>query len=635
MALIDVRELCFTFGGENLLDRISFQIEPGERIGLLGRNGAGKSTLLKLLAGELTPDDGVLAIETGTRIARLEQDVPAGAGRSVFSEVALGLGPAGGLLAEVQERQRNADGGSTVELERLQSELAAHEGWRLEDQVRQILSRMSLDPDALFDTLSAGRKRRVLLARALVGGPAVLLLDEPTNHLDLDSIAWLEEFLLREGVTLVFVTHDRMFLQRLATRIIEVERGRLFDWTCDYRTFLVRREQALEAEARQAELFDKKLAQEEVWIRTGIKARRTRNEGRVRALEQMRRERAQRRQKLGNVSLLVQEAQRSGTLVAALDQVDVTLGERRVLEGVSVAISRGDKLGILGPNGAGKTTLIRTLLGELSPESGTVRLGTNLQVAYFDQLRAQLDESRSAADNVAEGNDTVVVNGKSRHIVGYLGDFLFSRERAQTLVRFLSGGERNRLLLARLFTRPANVLVLDEPTNDLDAETLELLEQLLVDYEGTLLLVSHDREFLNNVVTSTLVLDGQGQVREFAGGYDDWLRQSQAAGGSATTETRPGKSGDDAAAARGPETAEKRGRRLTFKEQKELESLPPRIESLEAEQADWHQKMAQPSFYQQPPQTLTEASQRLKELELELRQAYSRWEELEQRCEAT
>ncbi|MFN7804218.1 MAG: ATP-binding cassette domain-containing protein [Planctomycetaceae bacterium] len=636
MALIDVRELCFTFGGDNLLDRISFQIDPGERIGLLGRNGAGKSTLLKLLAGDLIPDDGVLAIGSGIRIARLEQDVPAGAGRSVFAEVALGLGAAGRLLAEVQERQRRGEGESAVELERLQSELASHEGWRLEDQVRQILSRMSLDPDARFDTLSAGRKRRVLLARALVGGPAVLLLDEPTNHLDLASIAWLEDFLLREEVTLVFVTHDRMFLQRLATRIIEVERGRLFDWTCDYRTFLVRREQALEAEARQAELFDKKLAQEEVWIRTGIKARRTRNEGRVRALEQMRRERAQRRQKLGNVSLQAQEAQRSGTLVAALDQVDVTLGERRVLEGVSVAISRGDKLGILGPNGAGKTTLIRTLLGELTPESGTVRLGTNLQVAYFDQLRAQLDESRSAADNVAEGNDTVVVNGKSRHIVGYLGDFLFSRERAQTLVRFLSGGERNRLLLARLFTRPANVLVLDEPTNDLDAETLELLEQLLVDYDGTLLVVSHDREFLNNVVTSTLVLDGQGQVREFAGGYDDWLRQSQVSDGPSMVEARPGKPGEETSApVRDPESTIKRGRRLTFKEQKELESLPPRIELLEAEQAEWHQKMAQPSFYQQPPQTLTEASQRLKDLELELQQAYTRWEELEQQREAS
>jgi ATP-binding cassette subfamily F protein uup len=633
MALIDVRELCFTFGGANLLDRISFQIDLGERIGLLGRNGAGKSTLLKLLAGDLTPDDGILAIENGTRIARLEQEVPSGQGRSVFAEVAQGLGPAGLLLAEVHERQRGGAGeaGDAGELERLQSELAAHEGWRLEDQVRQILSRMSLDPDVLFDTLSAGRKRRVLLARALVGGPAVLLLDEPTNHLDLGSIAWLEDFLLREGVTLVFVTHDRMFLQRLATRIIEVERGRLFDWTCDYRMFLVRREQALEAEARQAELFDKKLAQEEIWIRTGIKARGTRNEGRVRALEQMRRDRAQRRQKLGNVSLQAQDALRSGTLVAALDQVAVTLGERRVLEGVSVAISRGDKIGILGPNGAGKTTLIRTLLGELSPDSGTVRLGTNLQVAYFDQLRAQLDESRSAADNVAEGNDTVLVNGKSRHIVGYLGDFLFSRERSQTLVRFLSGGERNRLLLARLFTRPANVLVLDEPTNDLDAETLELLEQMLVDYQGTLLVVSHDREFLNNVVTSTLVLDGQGQVREFAGGYDDWLRQSQASAGPTGGDDRPAKRGDGVAdAPRGGETASPRGRRLTFKEQKELESLPVRIATLEREQAEWHQKMAQPTFYQQPPQALTEASQRLKELEAELQQAYSRWEELEQ-----
>ncbi|HBH54240.1 MAG TPA: ABC transporter ATP-binding protein [Planctomycetaceae bacterium] len=635
MSLIDVRELCFTFGGDNLLERISFQVEPGERIGLLGRNGAGKSTLLKLLAGDLAPDEGVIAIETGTRIARLEQEVPPGRGRTVFAEVAAGLGPAGELLADVHARMNSvASGERDPELERLQAEIAAHDGWRLEEQVRQILSRMELDAEALFDTLSAGRKRRVLLARALVGGPSVLLLDEPTNHLDLGAIAWLEEFLLRENLTLVFVTHDRAFLQRLATRIIEVERGRLFDWTCDYRTFLVRREQALEAEAKQAELFDKKLAQEEVWIRTGIKARRTRNEGRVRALEQMRRERAQRRQKLGNVSLQVQDAQRSGTLVAALEKVCVSFGDRQVLDGVSAAISRGDKIGILGPNGAGKTTLIRALLGELPVDSGTVRLGTNLQVAYFDQLRAQLDESKSAADNVAEGNDTVLVNGKSRHIVGYLGDFLFSRERAQTLVRFLSGGERNRLLLARLFTRPANVLVLDEPTNDLDAETLELLEQMLVDYVGTLLVVSHDREFLNNVVTSTLVLDGTGQVREYAGGYDDWLRQSRDSGAGSLPPTedrgvrRPGESGG--AAGKGGETPPAKPRRLTFKEQKELEKLPAEIESMEAEQADWHQKMGQPGFYQQDPATLTHANQRLQELGERLQQAYARWEELEQ-----
>jgi len=633
MSLIDVRELSFTFGGDNLLERISFQVEPGERIGLLGRNGAGKSTLLKLLAGDLSPDDGVIAVETGTRIARLEQEVPPGRGRTVFAEVAAGLGPAGELLADVHARMTAVGAGERdAELERLQAEVAAHDGWRLEEQVRQILSRMELDAGALFDTLSAGRKRRVLLARALVGGPTVLLLDEPTNHLDLGAIAWLEEFLLRENLTLVFVTHDRAFLQRLATRIIEVERGRLFDWTCDYRTFLVRREQALEAEAKQAELFDKKLAQEEVWIRTGIKARRTRNEGRVRALEQMRRERAQRRQKLGNVSLLVQDAQRSGTLVAALEKVGVSFGDRRVLDGVSAAISRGDKIGILGPNGAGKTTLIRALLGELAVDSGTVRLGTNLQVAYFDQLRAQLDESKSAADNVAEGNDTVLVNGKSRHIVGYLGDFLFSRERAQTLVRFLSGGERNRLLLARLFTRPANVLVLDEPTNDLDAETLELLEQMLVDYTGTLLVVSHDREFLNNVVTSTLVLDGTGQVREFAGGYDDWLRQSRAAASAAPAEERGGRRPAESAApaGKGGESTPAKPRRLTFKEQKELEKLPAEIETMEAEQAEWHQKMGQPGFYQQDASTLTQANQRLQELGERLQLAYARWEELEQ-----
>jgi ABC transport system ATP-binding/permease protein len=627
LASIQVREVGFSYGGTPLLDGISFQIEPGERIGLMGRNGAGKSTLMKLLSGELQPDSGGIDVARGVRVARLAQEVPSGSGRTVYDEIAAGLGAAGSLAARLHalssrlHETPHAD--DRAEFARLHRELETDAVWKLQQQVEAIAGRMNLETAALFDSLSSGMKRRVLLARALVDNPDVLLLDEPTNHLDIAAVEWLEEFLLRSALTLVFVTHDRAFLQKLATRIIEVERGRLFDWTCDYRTFLSRREAALEAEARQQALFDKKLAAEEVWIRTGIKARRTRNEGRVRALERMREERRNRRVETGAARLMIQDAARSGTLVAAARDVSHRFGAQTVLENVDVTVWRGDKIGIIGPNGAGKTTLLRILLGELAPEAGTVRVGTNVEVAYFDQLRAQLDEEKTAAENVAEGNDTVVVNGRTRHIVGYLEDFLFSSERARTLVKFLSGGERNRLLLARMFTRPANVLVLDEPTNDLDAETLELLESVLVEYDGTLLLVSHDREFLNNVVTSTLVFEGGGRVKEYAGGYDDWVRQRPS-----LEPVQPAQEKPRAEPVRAPA---ERPRKLTFKEGRELASLPEIIEALESEQAQLHAQMADSTFYQQPGAEIAKAHARLESLTSRLQTAYARWQELESR----
>jgi ATP-binding cassette subfamily F protein uup len=625
MAWIQVRDISFSYGGANLLEDVSFQIDNGERIGLLGRNGAGKSTLLKLLAGALRPDNGEIIVAPGLGIARLAQEVPLGAEHTVFEEVAAGLGEDGRAVTRIHVLSRQtsavADPDLQTELDQLHKSVDPETAWKRQQQIESVMSRMNLDPDAPFDALSSGMKRRVLLAQALVDQPDVLLLDEPTNHLDIDAIRWLEEFLLREGLTLVFVTHDRAFLQRLANRIIEIDRARLFDWTCDYQTFLTRKEAALEAEARQEALFDKKLAQEEAWIRTGIKARRTRNEGRVRALEKLRAVRRQRRAQTGNVRMRAQDAVRSGKVVAVAENVSHQFGDLSVLKDFSATVWRGDKIGIIGPNGAGKTTLLRILLGELTPTEGTVRLGANVEPAYFDQLRAQLDEDRSAADNVADGRHTVVINGRSRHIVGYLQDFLFSGERARSLVRYLSGGERNRLLLAKMFTRPANVLVLDEPTNDLDTETLQLLENLLVEFSGTLLLVSHDRAFLNNVVTSTLVFEGGGGVKEYDGGYDDWLRQR----GEPTSDNAG--SEKPQADKQGPKLGQ--ARKLTYREQRELEGLPQLIDALEAQQAELHRSMAEPEFYKQAGEEIARATARLEELNAELKGAYERWEELD------
>jgi ATP-binding cassette subfamily F protein uup len=643
MACLRLREVSFSYGGANIVEGIDLRIEPGERIGLLGRNGAGKSTLMRLIEGSLRPDAGEVDRAPGVTIARLAQEVPRGADHSVFDEIGGGLGEPGELVARIHALTdgAGANAGRQAELDRLHGLIDSESAWKLQHQIEAVIERMSLDSRAPFESLSSGMKRRVLLARALVGDPGILLLDEPTNHLDIESIRWLEEFLLRETRTLVFITHDRVFLQRLATRIVEVERARLFDWTCDYPTFLARKADRLAGEARQEALFDQKLAEEEIWIRKGIEARRTRNMGRVRALEKMREERRNRRSQIGSARLAAQDAERSGNLVVHAEGIGHHFGERVVLDEVSATVYRGDKIGILGPNGSGKTTLLRILLGELNPDRGKVRISTNLQIAYFDQLRAQLDEDKSAAENVAEGNDRVLINGQTRHVLGYLNDFLFSGERARSLVRYLSGGERNRLLLAKLFTRPANLLVLDEPTNDLDAETLELLEELLVDFPGTVLLVSHDRAFLNRVVTSTLVFEGAGQVKEYAGGYDDWVRSRGGEPSAPRTlagrlpparEERSPARGESESARSRPEPARPardRPRRLSYKEQRELEELPQQIETLETEQELLHQRLADPGFYQQPGSEIARVTDRAKSLQEELHGAYARWESLE------
>ena len=625
MALLRLRDVSLGFGGPPLLSQVQLQIEAGERICLVGRNGAGKSTLMKIIAGELQPDSGTLERTQNLRVTRLSQEVPQGLQGSIFDVVAGGLGDVGQLLHRYHDLGlRLAEDGDAAllgELEQVQHELEAADGWQLQQRVETVLSRLQLDADLSFDDLSGGLKRRVLLARALVDQPDLLLLDEPTNHLDIDSITWLEEFLLGFRGALLFVTHDRMFLQRLATRILDLERGRLTDWPCDYRSYLERKQALLDAEEKLNADFDKKLAQEEVWIRQGIKARRTRNEGRVRALEAMRQERQARQARLGNVHMQAQEAERSGKLVVEAENVSYRYDEQWIVRDFSTIIQRGDRIGIIGPNGVGKTTLLRLLLGQLAPTAGRIHLGTRLEIAYFDQLRAQLEEEKSVLDNLAGGREKITVNGADRHVISYLQDFLFAPERARTPVKALSGGERNRLLLARLFAKPSNLLVLDEPTNDLDAETLDLLEERLLDYQGTLLLVSHDRAFLDQVVTSSLVFEGKGQVREYVGGYSDWLRQRVTAAPAAIT--RPAAK----SAQTPPPTAKPRKR--SYKEQRELEELPKRIEALEAEQEALHARLADPALYQEGDQ-VGSIQARLAELEGELKRAYDRWDALEQ-----
>ena len=594
MALISLRNISVAFGGPLLLDGINLQLEPGDRLCLMGRNGTGKSTLMKLISGEITPDGGEIARQQGLKVALVSQEIPLGLDGTVFDVVAGGMGGKG---------------------------LEDAEGWQLNQEVERILSRLQLDPDAEFTTLSGGTRRRVLLARALVSAPDILLLDEPTNHLDIDTIIWLEEFLLKNVRTVLFVTHDRAFARRLANRVAELDRGRIYAFSCGYDAFVERREELLSAEITRQALFDKKLAQEEVWVRQGIKARRTRNEGRVRALKKLREERRERRERLGTAKIQIQDAERSGRIVMEAEAASFSYDGRPVIRDLTTTIVRGDKVGIIGPNGSGKTTLLRLLLGDLTPQQGEVRAGSRLEVLYFDQLREQLDPEKTVQENVGEGNDTLIINGKSRHIIGYLQDFLFTPERARTPVRILSGGERNRLLLAKLFTRPSNLLVMDEPTNDLDAETLDLLEELLLDYPGTLLLVSHDREFLNNVVTSTLVLGGDGEVREFVGGYDDWLRQAAPVATSAPVQSAEEKAR--------PRRQAERPRKLTFKEERELEALPDRIGALEAEQGSIHRTLADPEFYRTAGGGVAKLNGRLAELEADLAEAYRRWEELE------
>jgi ATP-binding cassette subfamily F protein uup len=582
---------------------------------------------MKLLEGTIRPDRGEVVRQTGITIARLGQEIPEGLQGSTFDLVATGLGETGALLARYHDASlRVAAGGEAAlrELDRLHHAIDAASAWQLHHRVESVLSHLGLDPDADIATLSGGRKRQALLAQALVRQPDVLLLDEPTNHLDVDAIEWMEEFLISRGITLLFVTHDRAFLRRLATRIVELDRGRLVDWGTDYDTYLTLKAAALAAEEREWALFDKKLAQEEVWIRTGIQARRTRNEGRVRALEQLRLERSARRERIGTVRLQAQEAERSGRLVVEARDLGFSYGAKPIVRGLTTTIMRGDRIGLVGPNGSGKTTLMRLLLGELTPTEGTVRLGTNLQLAYFDQMRQQLDPDRTVFDSIANGMDSVELFGRRKHVNGYLQDFLFSPQRAQTPVRALSGGERNRLLLARLFTEPFNVLALDEPTNDLDLETLDLLESLLLEFTGTLLVVSHDRAFIDNVVTSTLVMEGNGRVGEYAGGYSDWVRVRPA-----TTENAPIPKKEPARVA--TVAAPSRPRKLTFKENRELSELPDRIEQLERERDLLYAALADPAVLRNAAEAVARKA-RLSEVEESLRVAMTRWEDLETRA---
>ena len=622
MSQLSIRNVFMGFGGADLLDGIDLEIHAGDRICLLGRNGTGKTTLLKLISGELKPDSGEIIARSGIRIARLPQNVPPGLAGTVYDVVATGLGEAGHLLTELRILAENRDAAARGKLAETESRLAELEGWGEAQRLDRVITRLELNAHAPFADLSAGVKRRTLLARALVAEPDLLLLDEPTNHLDIAAIDRLEAELEKFSGTLVFITHDRAFLRRFAHRIVAMDRGRLTAWDCDYDTFLARQAAQDTAEDARNAVFDKKLAAEETWIRSGIKARRTRNMGRVRALEQLREQRRARRERTGSVRMQIQEAQRTGKLVMAAEDVDYSWETRPVIRKFSTTVMRGDKVGIIGPNGAGKTTLLNLLLGDLSPDRGSLRHGTRLQVAYFDQLRAQLDPDKSVADNLADGKDRIAVGDQTRHVIGYLQDFLFTPERARSPVRVLSGGERNRLLLARLFARPSNVLVLDEPTNDLDMETVELLEERLMDYPGTLLLVSHDRTFLNNMVTSTLVLEGNGKVAEFIGGYDDWLRQRHAHGGA---KRRPEKERPREK----PRVEPKRQIKLGFNEKRELQALPGRIEALETEQQDLYGTMSDPTFYQQDGDGVAGARNRLAAIEKELAEAYDRWEYLE------
>jgi ATP-binding cassette subfamily F protein uup len=645
MPLFTLDSVSVAFGHLPLLDRVAFQVDPGERVAVIGRNGTGKSTLLKIIAGATSPDAGTVWRQPGVVVSRLEQDVPLATTKPVFDVVAEGIGALSDVVTAyhhaAHDVAHDATPAALERLGRLQHELDERDGWRLEERVEMVLDRLGLPRDVPVDTLSGGWRRRVLLARALVAQPDVLVLDEPTNHLDIDAIAWLEAWLLDYPGALVFVTHDRVFLERIATRIVELDRGRLTSWPGDYATFVRKKDEWLENERLQQAKFDRKLAEEEAWLRQGIKARRTRNEGRVKALEAMRKERADRRERLGSVRLSAERADAPGKMVFEADRVSKAYGGAAVVRDLSLRVQRGDRIGLVGPNGAGKTTLLRLLLGDVAPDRGEVRRGANVHVAYYDQQREQLDPERTVFDTVGDGNDTVTVNGVSKHVHGYLRDFLFSPERARSPVKALSGGERNRLLLARLFTRPANVLVLDEPTNDLDLETLELLEAELVAWTGTLLIVSHDRRFLDNVVTSILVFEGEGRVEEYVGGYADWERYRVAIGAptSLAATVAPKAVAPPAAAAPAavvrpaastPAPATARAK-LSFKEQRELAALPAVIEALEAEREALRLRTAGSQFYKEPADAIREALARLEAIDPELTAAYDRWNALDAR----
>lgn len=631
MSLIRLRNIHVGFGGPAILESISLSIDVGERLCLLGRNGTGKSTLLKVISGEVKAENGDLEFKQNLKIAVLDQEPRGDLQGSIFDVVAMGLGDNAKYLQDYHHAlhnfTENNNDQTIAELQRAQDQVDIHNAWQLNQQVEEVLSRMKLDGDADYAALSGGMKRRVLLAKALVIKPDILLLDEPTNHLDLSAIQWLEDQLLNYKGALMFITHDRSFMRRLSTRIIELDRGNLTSYPGNYDTYLRRKAEALHAEEVENAHFDKKLAQEEVWIRQGIKARRTRNEGRVRALEKMRVERNQRRNQVGKVSMNAASADRSGKLVAEAENASFEYDGKPLISGLTTTILRGDKIGIIGPNGAGKTTLLRLLLGDLKPTSGTIVSGTKQEVAYFDQFRAQLDDNASVVDNLSQGREFVEINGNQKHVIGYLQDFLFAPERARSPVSMLSGGERNRLLLAKLFSKPSNVLVLDEPTNDLDVETLELLEELVLEYQGTVLVVSHDREFVNNVVASTLVFEGDAQVNEYVGGYDDWLKYSMARAQQSSNNKSDNKlsvgSGDKNVA------DQSKVKKLSYKDQRELDALPAQIETFEAAVESLQQLMASSDFYQQDKDEIKKVQQQLAESQEKLSHCYKRWEELE------
>ena len=631
MPLLRLDEVELHFGTHVILDRVSMNLDSGQRVGLLGRNGAGKTTLFKILAGELNPDAGERWLKPGARLARLEQELPDGEDVTVYDVVAGGLEAAGRLLARYHQIIASGSEADMDELANIQQALEAEDGWQLQQRVETVISQLGLPTDTSMAALSGGWRRRVSLARALVTQPDILLLDEPTNHLDIPTIEWLEGHLKSFRGALVVISHDRRFLQNCVTSMAELERGHMSLWQGDYRGFLQFREQELASEARANALFDKKLAEEEVWIRQGIKARRTRNEGRVRALEALREERSQRRERQGTANFSVEDARASGKLVTELKDVSFSWASRPIVNRFSTIIQRGDRVGIVGRNGIGKTTLVKLLLGELQPESGEVQVGTRLEVAYSDQLRGQLDPEANLIDNICGGQEFIEINGRRRHAISYLGDFLFTPERVRTPVKALSGGERNRAILARLFTRPANLLVLDEPTNDLDIETLELLEEILADFKGTLLLVSHDRDFMDSVVTSLLVMGEDGSIEEQAGGYSDWESRggrlvAEAADGSPTTTSKKIAMVDDAVT----EAKAKPRRKLSYKEQRELDGLPAHIEGLEKQQAGLELEIASPDFYQQPADLVRKQLDNLEKLNSDLESAIERWSALEQ-----
>ncbi|KPK54114.1 MAG: ABC transporter ATP-binding protein [Thiotrichales bacterium SG8_50] len=634
MPLLRLEKVSLAFGHHALLDHVDFEIRRGERVCLLGRNGEGKSSLMRVITGEVVADDGERWLRPGMRIAHLAQEVLADIDESVFDVVASGLPELGKLLADyhhaIDALGRNADDNATRHVAELQHEIEVANGWQIEQRIESVLSRLGLDGSVRMHELSGGWRRRAMLARALVCEPDILLLDEPTNHLDIEAITWLEDFMFDFPGALMFISHDRAFVRRLATRIIELDRGNLTSWPGTYDDYVRRKTEQLEVEARHRAQFDKKLSQEEAWIRQGIKARRTRNEGRVRALQALREQRGQRRDRIGKARMQLQDGDESGQMVFEAKDVSIAFDDKPVISHLSATIMRGDRVGIVGPNGAGKSTLIKLLLDELKPDSGRIRRGTRVQTAYFDQQREQLDPEKSVMDNLTGGGQTVTVNGKSRHVSGYLRDFLFPPERLQSPVSTLSGGERNRLLLARIFAQPANLLVLDEPTNDLDVETLELLEELLMEYDGTLILVSHDRAFLDNVVTSTLVFEGDGRVGEYVGGYSDWLRHARE---NAATPDNQNLKPEPATVAKAPRAAKKsateKPRKLSYNEQRELDTLPAKIEALEMEQSQLQAQVSDAGFYQQEKAQIADTLARLEVVTQELESSYRRWEALE------